>query len=145
MPHFKVYLSAALVVLVACGSESRAPELPDFMTAFPNLALPAQAELVSRSGSKDALQLTLRTPADEAHVISYYRDVLSAGNWRLVGDSKNPDGSTVLYAEQDGPPLWVRIWKGSDSAGTMVQLTGAVPTKDSATSHRRADTSSKRR
>jgi hypothetical protein len=145
MPYFKLCLGAALVLVVACGSESRSPELPDFMIAFPNLALPPQAELVSRSGSKDALQLTFRTPADEAHVIGYYRDVLSAGKWRLVGDSKNRDGSTALYAEQDGPPLWVRIWKGSDGAGTMVQLTGAVPTKDSATSHRPADTSSKRR
>ena len=34
--------------------------------------------------------------------------------------------STVLYAEHEGPPLWVRIWQASDSAGTMVELTGAV-------------------
>jgi hypothetical protein len=103
------------------------------------------AELVSRSGSEDALQLTLRSPADEARVIDYYRDALSKGNWRLVGDSKNRDGSTVLYAEHDGPPLWVRIWKESDSAATMVQLTGAVTRKKPAASPSGADTSSKHR
>ena len=39
---------------------------------------------------------------------------------------KRPDGSVALYAEQDGPPLWVRIWPTSDSAGTMVELAGAM-------------------
>jgi hypothetical protein len=86
---------------------------------------------VSRSGSADALQITLRTPLEEEKVTEYYRTVLTRGNWRLVSDIRNPDGSTALYAEQDGPPLWVRITKLPDRPGTMVQLTGAVSAKDS--------------
>ena len=55
------------------------------------------------------------------------------GTWRLVGDAKRPDGSVALYAEQDGPPLWVRIWPTSDSAGTMVELAGAMVGKRTGT------------
>ena len=36
-----------------------------------------------------------------------------------------------LYAEQDGPPIWITVWPTTDSAGTMVQLAGAVLMKDS--------------
>jgi hypothetical protein len=86
---------------------------------------------VSRAGSGDALQITVHTPADEAKVTDYYRNLLSQGDWRLVSDTKGRDGVTALYAEHDGPPLWVRIWKASDRQGTMVQLTGAVVGQDS--------------
>jgi hypothetical protein len=72
----------------------------------------------------------MRTPADVGQVTDYYRGVLSRGKWRLVSDVKTPDGATVLYAEQNGPPLWVRIWKQADRPGSMVQLTGAVATKN---------------
>jgi hypothetical protein len=93
---------------------------------FPNLPLPPEAKFVSRSGSADALQLTLFSPTKTEVVTQYYRDRLSGGKWRLVGDVKRPDGSVALYAEQDGPPLWVRIWPTSDRAGTMVELVGAL-------------------
>jgi len=87
---------------------------------------------VSRAGSADALQLTLFSPGESDGVVEYYRGVLSKGKWRLVSDMKKPDGTVVLYAEQDGPPLWVSIWPTTDSAGTMVQLAGAVVGGDSA-------------
>jgi len=81
---------------------------------------------VSRAGSTDALQLTLFSPAKVDVVTEYYRNRLSKGKWRLVSDVKRPDGAVALYAEQDGPPVWVRIWPTSDSAGTMVELAGAM-------------------
>jgi hypothetical protein len=95
------------------------------------LALPPDAKLVSRAGGADALQLTLESPADMDLILNYYRSVLSTGNWRLVSDIKNSDGSVALYAEQDGPPMWVRVWKPKGQLATMVQLTGAVAAKDS--------------
>jgi hypothetical protein len=61
-----------------------------------------------------------------------------------VSDMKNRDGVTALYAEHDGPPLWVRIWPATDTPGTMVQLTGAALPKDSAASQPRSDTGLKR-
>jgi len=57
--------------------------------------------------------------------------VLSSGRWRLISDQKKPDGKVILYAEQDGPPIWISVWPTTDSAGTMVQLAGAVLAKDS--------------
>ena len=114
------------VLLVACSPEPRTPKVPDTFTVFPNLPLPPSAHCVSRSGSEDALQIQLFSASTPDKVTEYYRDALSKGKWRLVSDVKKPDGAVVLYAEQDGPPIWVRIWPTSDSAGTMVELTGAV-------------------
>jgi hypothetical protein len=140
-----VLVTAACVLLLACGSEPRNPKPPDLGAAFSNLPLPREPELVSQTGSADALQLTVHSSADMAEVTEYYRNVLSSGDWRLVSDSKNADGSVALYAEQNGPPMWVRIWKPNNRSGTMVQLTGAVISKDSAQSRNRADTPLKRR
>jgi hypothetical protein len=133
MPPFRLWLSVAVLVLLACRSESgdsKPPTPPKFLKAFSNLPLPPSPEIVSRTGSADALQVTLYSPAGEDVVIEYYRNVLSRRPWQLVSDAKNPDGSTALYAEHNGPPLWVRIWKLGDR-GTMVELTGAVVEKDS--------------
>ncbi len=126
MPPTRLYLSLVCVLLLGCGSDSPQPKPPDTFTVFPNLPLPPNSKFVSRAGSADALQLTLFSASKADAVTDYYRNQLSGGKWRLVGDVKRPDGSVALYAEQDGPPLWVRIWPTSDSAGTMVELSGAM-------------------
>src|SRR3954451_4337207 len=131
MRPLTLILGSAGLLLVACQSEPPAKKEPTVAPALPTLPLPSSPELVSRSGSEDALQITVRTPRDVSEVTDYYRSVLSQGKWRLVSDTKSADGSAVLYAEQQGPPLWVRIWKDADRSGTMVQLTGAVASKDS--------------
>lgn len=131
MSSFRVSFAVVSLILVACGSEPRGPKPPSLGAAFSHLPLPPQPELVSQAGSADALQLTLRSPANFAQVTEHYRHILSTGNWRLVSDTRNADGSVVLYAEQNGPPMWVRIWQAGDGGGTMVQLTGAVVGKDS--------------
>ena len=125
------YINLALLLLVACKSERRTdtPPGPDLTKAFSYLPLPPEPELVSKSNGTDALQLTIHSPAKIEEVTEFYRQVLSRERWRLISDRTNPDGSTVLYAEQNGPPLWVRIWKLGDR-GTMVELTGAVVPKD---------------
>ena len=120
------HLSLACALLLGCGSEPPPPKTPDAFGVFPNLPIPPEARVVSRAGSADALQLTLFSPTKADAVTDYYRSQLSIGKWRLVGDVKRPDGSVALYAEQNGPPLWVRIWPTSDSAGTMVELAGAL-------------------
>ncbi len=126
MPSPRLYLSVACALLLGCGSESPPPKLPDTFAVFPNLPLPPEARVVSRAGSADALQLTLFSLTKADAVTDYYRNQLSGGRWQLVGDVKRPDGSVALYAERDGTPLWVRIWPTSDSAGTMVELAGAL-------------------
>ncbi len=132
MPSRKLLVGAACVLLLGCGSESSPPpKPPDTFTVFPNLPLPPDARFISRAGSADALQITLFSPSATASVIDYYRGVLSAGKWRLVSDVKKPDGTVLLHAEQEGPPIWVRVWPSPEGAGTMVQLAGAVVGKDS--------------
>jgi hypothetical protein len=131
MPLHRALWAAAGALLIACSSEPKQPKPPQFTEAFSYLPLPPNPEFVSRSGGAGALQLTFRTSSQLEAVAKYYRDLLSRGNWRLVSDMKNRDGSIALYAEHDGPPLWVRIWQAADQPGTMVQLTGAVPARDS--------------
>ena len=114
----------AILALVAC--KDKAPETPKVSQVFPNLPLPPNASIVSRSGGSDALQLTLRSPVKAKDVESYYRAILSKNGWRLVNDMRDRDGSVVLFAEQDGPPLWVRIKSTDDSVATIVELAGAV-------------------
>jgi hypothetical protein len=126
MSSLRLSFSVACALLLGCGSDSPQPKPPDTFAVFPNLPLPPNSKFVSRAGSADALQLTLFSSSKADAVTEYYRNQLSAGKWRLVSDVKTPDGSVALYAEQDGPPLWVRIWPTSDSAGTMVELAGAL-------------------
>jgi hypothetical protein len=52
--------------------------------------------------------------------------MLSKNGWRLMNDMRDKDGSVVLFAERNGPPLWVRIKSTDDSMATLVELAGAV-------------------
>jgi hypothetical protein len=112
--------------LAACGD--KAPKMAKFNEALPNLPLPPQASFVGRSGGPDALQITVRSPASPEEVANYYRGVLKTGNWKLVNDAKDAEGATVLFAHQNGPPLWVRI-QARDGGGSTVELSGAVLSK----------------
>jgi hypothetical protein len=115
----------ALVCATLAGCGDRAPKQPKMADVFPNLPLPPGASLVGKSGGPDALQLTLRSTSPSAVVEAYYQKVLTENGWRLVNHFKAQDGATVLLAQQDGPPLWVRIIP-QDSTTTMVELAGAV-------------------
>jgi hypothetical protein len=139
MATSRVWLGLAAAAILACESEPPPPTPPAFARAFSHLPLPPNPQVISRAGSADALQLTVFSPIETARVADYYRTQLTKGNWRLVSDIKSPDGATALYAEHDGPPLWVRIWKANDRPGTMVQLTGAVVAQDSARAKQRFD------
>ncbi len=92
---------------------------------MPNVPLPPQATFVSRSGGADVLQLTVRSPVSADAVAAYYRQLFKKNGWRLVNDAKDRDGAVVIFAEQNGPPLWVRIRNAEDGRGTLVDLTGA--------------------
>jgi hypothetical protein len=115
-----------MAVMALVGCKDKPPQAPKVSQVFPNLPLPPQATVVSRNAGTDALQLTLMSPTKAADVETYYRRVLSKNGWRLVNDMRDRDGSVVLLAEQDGPPLWVRIKSTDDSVATMVELSGAV-------------------
>ena len=128
----KIRVGLALLALVAC--QEKPPETAKMSEVFPHLPLPPSASFVSREGGADAIKLTLKSSAKPADVEAYYRAVLSKRNgWRLVNDSRDAEGATVLLAEQDGPPLWVRIQATRDSSATMVELAGALVGRNKAT------------
>lgn len=97
--------------------------------AMPNLPLPPRAAVVSRSGSADAIEITFKSSYAPDSMAAYYRRVLTNGEWSLVNDNRAPDGTITLYAERNGPPLWVTIRKDPESNGTIMTLGGAVTTK----------------
>ena len=120
----KIWAGLAVLALLAC--KDKGPQTAKVSEVFPRLPLPPQATVVSRSGSPDALQLTLMSSAKVKDVEAYYRATLTKNGWRLVNDMRDRDGSVVLLAERDGPPLWVRIKSTDDSVATMVELSGAI-------------------
>jgi hypothetical protein len=120
----KIWAGIAILALVAC--RDKAPQTPKISQVLPNLPIPPNASVVSKSGGSDALQITLISPAKVKDVEAYYRTTLSRNGWRLVNDMRDRDGSVLLFAEQNGPPLWVRIKSTDDSVATMVELAGAM-------------------
>ncbi len=122
---------ALCIALTACGD--KAPKVAQMNEAMPNLPLPPDPSFVERTAGPDALQVTVRSPASTESVAAYYRQVFKQGSWRLVNDAKDVDGATVLLAQRDGPPLWVRILADPSGQGSLVELSGAVvPKRDSA-------------
>jgi hypothetical protein len=117
-------LAVSLGLLSSC--RDKAPEPPRLSEVMPGLPLPPLASVVSRAGSEDALQITFRSSLPPDSMAAYYRRVLTGGVWSLVGDTRTADGSIALYAERDGPPLWVTIRKDSTSSGSILSLGGAV-------------------
>ena len=127
-------IRVGLVLLALVGCKDKPPEMAKVSDVLPNLPMPPRASVVSREGSPDALKLTVMSNAKPVEVEAYYRDVLSKRNgWRLVSDTRDAEGAIVLLAEQNGPPLWVRIQSTSDSAATMVELAGAILSRNKAT------------
>jgi hypothetical protein len=126
----KIRIGLAVLALVGC--RDKGPEMAQVYDVFPTLPMPPAASLVSREGSPDALKLTLRSSAKAAKVEAYYRQTFTKNGWRLVSDARDAEGAVVLLAQQNGPPLWVRIQSTKDSVGTMVELAGAVPTRPKA-------------
>jgi hypothetical protein len=113
--------------LAACADKT--PKMARVSEALPNIPFPPQASFVGRAGGPDALQITLRSPAGADAVGNYYRGVFKTGNWKLMNDAKDAEGAIVLFAQQNGPPLWVRIYPAAEGGGSMIELSGAVLSK----------------
>ena len=118
-----VFCFAAATTL---GCQDKPPTPPAVNQVMPNLPVPPQAQVVSRSGSEDALLIRLSTPVGTEEIESYYRGILSREPWQLVSDTRMADGALALYAERQGPPLWVTVRKNAGGPGTIVELSGAV-------------------
>jgi hypothetical protein len=124
MSRLTVLLLALTFGALACERDA-APKSPSLTEVMPNLPLPPGASFVSRSGGADALLVTVRSPEKADAIAAYYRDLFKKDGWRLVKDGKDREGAVVLLAEQQGPPLWVRIKSEGEGKGTLVDLAGA--------------------
>ncbi len=119
----------AVLVLGACSGEKKidTPQLADVMPVVP---LPPDSRLVSRVGSDEALQFTFLSRYSQESMVSTYRKMFTAAPWTFISDAEAPDGAIILYVENDGIPLWVRITRTSGAPGSTVQLSGALISRD---------------
>lgn len=98
--------------------------MPSVPAAFPELLFPAGGVLKERAGSEDALQLVFHAPGSPEQLATSYRARLGSAPWRIISDTRSGE-STIIYAESNGRPVWVRI-APEPNVGTRVELNGAV-------------------
>jgi hypothetical protein len=136
-----VLVAAAVLAGAGCRDQNRSSQkTPEFGEVLPNVPLPPGASFVSKSGGNEAVLVVFRSPNDLDQVADYYRGVLTQGKWRLLSDTRDAIEGVKLYAEQDGPPLWVTISRDGQTGGSRVSLAGARP--DPVDSAKRAATPS---
>jgi hypothetical protein len=111
-----------LLLLAGCSEPRKTPRLSE---ALPNIPVPPSSEVIAREGGEDAIQIRFHSSLEPDQIATYYRTVLSKDPWRLVSDTKAEDGGVALYAEQQGPPLWVTIRRAEGGSGTIIELAGA--------------------
>jgi hypothetical protein len=119
----RLILVAVGLGLLACAEPPK--KQAQVGETLPNLPLPPQGEVISREGGEDALKFRFRSDVPPEPMVAYYRSVLGKPPWRLVSDTPSPDGSVTLYAEQEGPSIWVTIRKADGAAGSFIDIAGA--------------------
>ena len=130
MRNLSVLLSAAVVLVAACGPEARPVDqvvrrdsAPPVAALFAVPVLPG-ATVVAATGTSEAVSTTLRSPATPDSAAAWYRRALLARGWRLVSDQKSADGSLTIHAERSGPPIWIIVH--GRSGGSELQVIGAI-------------------
>lgn len=119
-------LSVVLIlVLAGCSSEERVDQ-PDIGDVMPVLPLPPDSRTIGSAGSEDALQISFVSSLSRDEMADFYRGLFVGEPWTLISDTEAPDGAVVLYAENEGVPLWVRIIRTAGAAGSTIQLSGAL-------------------
>jgi hypothetical protein len=122
------YMLVLALSATAAGCERAKPvKTAELADALPDLYLPSNFSFVSRSGSEDALQITVRTPLKQEEVAEYYRNLLTRDPWTMESDMKDREGALMLHATRNAkPPIWVRIAPDTAYNATLVQVSGAV-------------------
>jgi hypothetical protein len=132
MPRHLAVVSCALLLLAgACQKDEDDIKPPNVAEAFPSVLLPPNSRVESESGSTDALQLVFQSVAEPEVIAQYYRTQFSGAGWSIVSDLTDSTGATAIHVDwtATGQPMWVRIVP--NDRGTRVELTGAVPSRDS--------------
>jgi hypothetical protein len=132
MPRHLAVVSCALLLLAgACQKDEDDIKPPNVAEACPSVLLPPNSRVESESGSTDALQLVFQSVAEPEVIAQYYRTQFSGAGWSIVSDLTDSTGATAIHVDwtATGQPMWVRIVP--NDRGTRVELTGAVPSRDS--------------
>lgn len=120
-----LHLALAVVALGACQPDN-SRQMASTAAALPFLPIPPQAEVMSRAGTPEALQITFRSKSTPGEVLNYYRVILPNSGWSLESDAEDAVGAAALYALKDGHPMWIRISQAPGMPGTIVEVSGAV-------------------
>ncbi len=120
-------LAALLLVTVmaaACQHHQPVNDTPALGAVLPNIPFPPGAQPIGSNSGKDATQLEFLSNETPDSVASYYRNLLAKPPFRLVNETTTGK-TTVFYAEQNGPSIWVTV-EPSGTAGTRVTIAGAL-------------------
>jgi hypothetical protein len=113
---------AALALLVACAAKEDQPvATPDVLSGVPVLT---GSQLLDTSGTAEAARASFFVQQSPADVAALYRQFLTTRGWRIVGDVSD-QGGTDLYAERQGPPLWIQI-RPAEQGYTRYTIIGAL-------------------
>ena len=114
---------AAFALLAACAAKKDEPVVvtPNVLSGVPILA---NSQILDSSGTAEAEQAVLFVQLTPDSVAGIYRRYLVANGWRVVGDVADQAGID-LYAERQGPPLWIRI-RPAGKGFTRYTLIGAL-------------------
>jgi hypothetical protein len=116
---------AAVLALASCRPER--PKVPELPAAFASLPTPPDATFLGRSGGSDVLMLTFGSPMRSDSVATYYRRLFKADTeYHVLNENAGAAGEVAFYVELSKRPMWIRIRPSADSAGSVVELTGAV-------------------
>jgi hypothetical protein len=113
------------LALAACVSkEAREPpaKTPPVLAGVP--VVPG-SQVIDTAGTAEAARIVLVVAQPPESVAAYYRRELPKAGFRVIGDVG--DSLRVdLYAQRDGPPLWVQVKRGRRPGTTEYAIIGAV-------------------
>ncbi len=127
-------LAAVLVVALlatACQHHQPVDSTPPLGKVLPNIPFPPGAQPIGSNSGKDATQLEFLSNSPPDSVAAYYRALLAKPPFQLVNETTTGK-TTVFYAEQNGPSLWVTV-EPSGTAGTRITIAGALQPDSTAT------------
>jgi hypothetical protein len=129
--HLLMLSSGLLLLAAACHKDAEKIEPPAVGEAFPTLLIPPNSAVVSRSGSRDALQITFRSTVTADAVAAYYRSQFSKAPWVIVSDLTDSTGAISMHVDwsETQQPMWLQIIPLGD--GSQIEMAGAVPDRDS--------------
>lgn len=115
-------LAASLTGCIAKEGDSAGGPPPQVFRGVP---FPREARLVDTTTTAEAVRAVLTVDAPSSLVLAFYRRELPKAGFHIIadpGDSAEAD----LYAQRDGPPLWVQVRRGPRPGTAQFTLIGAV-------------------